>query len=67
MASLELRKETYRLVFLYAGKKHGYSLDTGDKQVAEALRGGAEKVLMGIEQQPRSCKSKMLSFVAILR
>ena len=51
MASLELRRETYRLVFMYAGKKYGYSLDTGDKRVAEALRGGAEKVLMGIEQQ----------------
>ena len=46
MASLELRNKTYRVVFMHAGRKHGFSLDTGDKQTAEALRGGVEKTLM---------------------
>jgi integrase len=46
MASLELRNKTYRVVFMHAGKKHGFSLDTGDRQTAEALRGGVEKTLM---------------------
>src|SRR5438105_1587172 len=50
MASLELRKSTYRVVFMYAGKKFGYSLDTGDRQTADALRGGVEKTLMLISQ-----------------
>jgi integrase len=50
MASLELRNQTYRVVFMYAGKKYGYSLDTGEQDVAEALRGGVEKTLMLIGQ-----------------
>ena len=50
MASLELRKQTYRVVFMHGGRKYGYSLDTGDRQTAEALRGGVEKTLMRIEQ-----------------
>src|SRR5262249_41659740 len=49
MASLERRNQTYRVVFMYAGRKHGYSLDTGDEQTALALRGGVEKTLMLIE------------------
>jgi integrase len=50
VASLELRNETYRVVFMYAGKKYGYSLDTGKQDVADALRGGVEKTLMLIGQ-----------------
>jgi integrase len=46
MAALELRNKTYRVVFMYAGKKYAYSLDTGDREMAEALRGGVEKTLM---------------------
>jgi integrase len=46
MAALELRNKTYRVVFMYAGKKYGYSLETGDSDIAEALRGGVEKTLM---------------------
>ena len=51
MASLELRNQTYRVVFMYRGKKFGYSLDTGDRQTAEALLGGVEKTLMLIGQR----------------
>ncbi len=51
MASLELRNKTYRITFMYGGRKYGYSLDTGDRQTAEALRGGVEKTLMLIEQR----------------
>ena len=51
MASLELRNHTYRVVFRYAGRKYGYSLDTGDRQTAEGLRGGVERTLMLIEQK----------------
>jgi len=51
MASLELRNQTYRVVFVYGGRKFGYSLDTGDKQTADALRGGVEKTLMLIGQK----------------
>ncbi len=50
MASLELRNCTYRVVFMYAGRKHGFSLDTGDKQTADALHGGVEKTLMLVGQ-----------------
>jgi integrase len=50
VAALELRKNTYRVVFMHAGKKFGYSLDTGDRDMAEALRGGVEKTLMLINQ-----------------
>src|SRR5262245_22447551 len=35
---------------MYAGKKYGYSLDTGKPDVAAALRGGVEKILMLIGQ-----------------
>jgi hypothetical protein len=51
VASLELRNQTYRVVFMYRGNKLGYSLDTGDRQTAEALRGGVEKTLMLIGQK----------------
>jgi hypothetical protein len=50
VASLELRNKTYRAVFLYAGKKYAYSLNTGDPQMAEALRGGVEKTLKLLSQ-----------------
>ena len=50
MAALELRHKTYRVVFTYAGKKYSYSLNTGDRDVAEALRGGVEKTLMLLGQ-----------------
>ena len=46
MAALELRNKTYRVVFMYAGKKYAYSLETGESDMAEALRGGVEKTLM---------------------
>ena len=50
MASLELRNQTYRVVFMFRGRKYGYSLDTGDRTTAEALRGGVEKTLIRGEQ-----------------
>jgi hypothetical protein len=50
MASLELRKQTYRVVFMFRGRKYGYSLSTGERETAEALRGGVEKTLMRVEQ-----------------
>lgn len=50
MASLELRNKTYRVVFLYAGKKYAFSLDTGERDIAEALCGGIEKTLMLLGQ-----------------
>jgi hypothetical protein len=50
-ASLELHNKTDRVVFRYAPRKDGYSLDTGDQQTAKALRGGVEKTLMLIEQK----------------
>ena len=50
MAALERRNQTYRVVFMYAGKKYAYSLDTGERDMAEALRGGVEKTLMLIAQ-----------------
>jgi integrase len=51
MASLERRNQTYRVVFMYAGRKYSYSLDTGDRDMAEALRGGVEKTLMLLDQK----------------
>lgn len=50
MASFELRNKTYRCVFMLGGRKYAFSLDTGDRQRAEALRGGVEKTLMLIGQ-----------------
>lgn len=50
MTSLALRNQIYRVVFMFRGRKYGYSLDTGDRSTAEALRGGVEKTLMRIEQ-----------------
>jgi hypothetical protein len=50
VASLELHNQTYRVVFMYGGRKFGYSLDTADRQTAEALKGGVEKTLMLIGQ-----------------
>jgi len=50
VASLELRNKTYRVVFMYGGRKYGYSLDTSDRQTAEGLRGGVEKTLMLVSQ-----------------
>lgn len=51
MAALELRNKKYRIVFMYQHRKYAYSLDTGDRQTAEALRGVVEKTLMLIEQK----------------
>lgn len=51
MAALELRNKTYRVVFLYQGRKHGFSLNTSDLDMAQALRGGVEKTLMLLEQK----------------
>ena len=51
MASLELRNQKYRVVFMHAGRKYGYSLDTADLETAEGLRGGVEKTLMLIQQK----------------
>jgi integrase len=50
VAALELRNKTYRVVFMYAGKKYAYSLDTGQSDMAEALRGGVERTLMLLTQ-----------------
>jgi hypothetical protein len=50
VAALELRNKTYRVVFMYAGKKYAYSLDTAASDIAEALRGGVEKTLMLLNQ-----------------
>jgi hypothetical protein len=41
MASLELRNETYCVVFMLGGRKYGYSLDTGVRSTAEAPCGEA--------------------------
>ena len=35
---------------MYQGRRYGYSLGTGNRLDAEALRGGIEKTLMRIEQ-----------------
>lgn len=50
MASLELRNGVCRVVFRYAGAKHGFSLGTGHRPTAEALRGGVEKTLLMLSQ-----------------
>ncbi len=51
MASLEKRNQTCRIVFMYGGKRHGFSLGTGDRREAGTLAGGVEKTLMRIEQK----------------
>ena len=51
MASLEKRNQSYRIVFMYEGKRYGFSLGTGDRREAESLTGAVEKVLMRIEQK----------------
>lgn len=51
MAALELRNKKYRVVFMYAGHKYAYSLDTNDREIAEALRGGVEKTMMLVQQK----------------
>lgn len=50
VASLENRNQNYRVVFMFRGRKYGYSLDTDDRPTAEGLRGGVEKTLMLISQ-----------------
>jgi hypothetical protein len=50
VASLELRNQTFLIVFMFRGRKDGYSLDTGDRDTAEGLRGGVAKTLMRVEQ-----------------
>lgn len=50
MASLEKRSNLYRVVFMFGGRRYSYSLGTGNRLEAEALRGGVEKTLMRIEQ-----------------
>jgi hypothetical protein len=39
MASLEKRNLTYRVVFMYGGRKYGYSLDTGAVHVLNRCGG----------------------------
>lgn len=50
MAALERRNDSYRVVFMYGGRKHAYSVGTADRVTAEALRGGAEKTLLLLRQ-----------------
>ena len=50
MASLEKRNQVYRIVFMFSGKRHSFSLGTNDLREAEILRGGIEKTLMRIDQ-----------------
>jgi integrase len=50
VASLELRSKTFRVVFMYAGRKYNYTLETGDRDTAQALCGGVEKTMMLIGQ-----------------
>ena len=50
MASLELRKETYRIVFMFRGHKMGFSLGTGNEKAAEQLVKGIENLLWELDQ-----------------
>lgn len=50
MASLERRNDCYRIVFRHLGKKYGFSTDTTNRSIAEALRGGIDKTLMLMNQ-----------------
>jgi hypothetical protein len=50
VASLELRNKKSRVVFMHAGRKYSYALDTADRATAEGLR-GVERALMLIEQK----------------
>ena len=50
MASLEKRNHSFRVVFMYGGKRYSYSLKTDRREEAEALRGGVEKTLMRLGQ-----------------
>jgi integrase len=50
VASLELRKNNFRVVFTHAGRKRGYSLDTGDRFAAEQLVKSVETLLWEVER-----------------
>jgi hypothetical protein len=54
VASLELRNQVFRIVFRHAGRKYGWSLETGDEVTARGFLGGVEKTLMLIHQGVQS-------------
>ena len=49
MASLELQNEIYRVDFLHEGKKHSYSLKTGNAKDADRM-GAVEDILIRVAQ-----------------
>ena len=51
MRLLEKRNETYRVVLMQGGKRHGLSLGTGGRREAESFAGGVEKVVLRLEQK----------------
>ena len=51
MALLEKRNETYRVVLMQGGERHGLSLGTGGRREAESLAGGVEEVLLRFKQK----------------
>src|SRR5947209_19111811 len=50
LVRLEKRNDRYRVVFLYAGRRHGYPLGTGAAKKAGTLTKGVEALLQLPEQ-----------------
>jgi hypothetical protein len=50
MAFLAQRADRFRIIFRYAGQRYAHTLRTTDRKEAEILKGGAEMVLLRLEQ-----------------
>jgi len=50
MASLDLRNDTYSVVFRFAGRKFTRSLKTGDRKEAETRRLNLERTIREVQE-----------------
>ena len=50
MATLERRKDHFRIIFFYKNKRYAQSLHTDNAKEAETMRGGIEERLMRLNQ-----------------
>src|SRR5262245_53531470 len=50
MATLQLRNDSYRILFCYRGRRHSFTIGRVDRREAELAAAGVERVLLRLEQ-----------------
>jgi len=63
MATLEKRKDHFRIIFFYKNKRYAQSLHTDNLREAETLRGGIEERLMRLNQGLVELRTDLIDYV----